>query len=208
MKVLVACEESQAVCVAFRSWGHEAFSCDVQDCSGEYPDWHIKGDALKEAYSGKYDMMIAFPPCTYLSRAAARFMFPKGELNKERYNKALEAKAFFMSLLNAPIKHIAIENPTQFRMLNMPQYTQAIQPHMFGHPYSKRTLLWLKNLPPLIPTKHIEKHTPFVKSSSHRGSYQPPTKTAKERSKTFEGIARAMASQWHSPSYWEQLQLF
>lgn len=208
MKILIACEESQAVCVAFRKKGHEAYSCDVQDCSGGHPKWHIKGDALKEAYSGKYDMMIAFPPCTYLSRAGARFMFPKGELNQERYNKALDAKAFFMALYNAPIKHIAIENPTQYKMLNMPQYTQAIEPHMFGHPYSKRTLLWLKRLPPLMPTKHIEEYTPFVKSSSHRGSYQPPTRTAKERSKTFKGVAQAMADQWSSPSYWEQMTLF
>jgi len=208
MRVLVACEESQRVCIAFRNMGHEAYSCDIQDQSGGYPDWHIKGDALKEAYSGKYEMMIAFPPCTYLSRAGARHMYPQGQLNQERYNKALEAKAFFMSLLNAPIKHIAIENPTQFKILNMPQYTQAIQPFMFGHPYSKRTLLWLKNLPPLRATKMINQYTPFVTSSKHRGTYQPPTKTKKERSKTFEGVANAMADQWSSPVYYVQLPLF
>lgn len=208
MRVLVACEESQRVCIAFRNMGHEAYSCDIQDQSGGYRDWHIKGDALKEAYSGKYDMMIAFPPCTYLSRAGARFLYPQGQLNHKRYNKALEAKAFFMSLLNAPIKHIAIENPTQFKILNMPQYTQAIQPFMFGHPYSKRTLLWLKNLPPLRATKMINQYTPFVKSSKHRGAYQPPTKTKKERSKTFEGVALAMADQWSNPVYCEQLPLF
>ena len=95
MRVLVACEESQRVCVAFRNMGHEAYSCDIQDQSGGYPDWHIKGDALKEAYSGKYDMMIAFPPCTYLSRAGARFLYPQGQLNHKRYNKALEANGVF-----------------------------------------------------------------------------------------------------------------
>jgi hypothetical protein len=208
MKILVACEESQAVCVAFRQLGHEAYSCDIQDQSGGFPDWHIKGDALKEAYSGKYDMMIAFPPCTYLSRAGAVHLYPKGVLNEERYKKALKAKEFFMSLYNAPIKHIAIENPTQFKVLNMPQYTQVIQPYMFGHPYSKRTLLWLKNLPHLKATKIIEEYTPFVVSSTHRGAYQPPTKTKKERSKTFSGIAESMANQWSNPKYTEQLSLF
>lgn len=208
MKILVACEESQRVCIAFRELGHEAYSCDIQDESGGYPQWHIKGDAIKEAYSQKYDMMIAFPPCTYLSRCGARFLYPEGKLNQERYRKALEAKAFFMSLHNAPIKHIAIENPTQFKILNMPQYTQAVQPYMFGHPYSKRTLLWLKNLPLLRATKIISQYTPFVRSSKHRGAYQPPTKTKKDRSKTFPGIANAMSSQWSEPKYTEQLSLF
>ena len=145
MKILVACEESQRVTIAFRKRGHEAFSCDIQDQSGGFPDWHIKGDAIQEAYSGKYDMIIAFPPCTYLSNAGARHLYPKGILNQERYQKGLKGKEFFLALLNAPAKHIAIENPTPSKVYNLPTPTQAIQPYEHGEPYSKRTLLWLKN---------------------------------------------------------------
>ena len=209
MRILVACEESQAVTFAYRNKGYEAYSCDIQNTSGDHPQWHILADAISEAYSGKYDMMIAFPPCTYLSRCGARWMFPKGKINKERYNKALLAKDFFMKLYNAPIKHIAIENPTPLKIVDLPEYTQSIQPYEFGHKYSKKTLLWLKNLPPLRPTKIIKNHTPFVRSSTHKGSYQPPTKTQKQRSKTFTGIAQAMADQWSSPiNYTEQLYLW
>ena len=205
MRVLVACEESQAVCKAFRAKGHEAYSCDLQECSGGYSEWHIKGDALKEAYSGKYDMMIAFPPCTYLSNAGARYLYPQGVLNNERYQKGLQGKSFFMALLNAPIKHIAIENPTPSRIYKLPKASQVIQPYMFGHGYSKRTLLWLKKLPCLKPTKFVSDYTPFVKSSKHRGDYQPPVYNAKSWSKTFQGIAEAMADQWSKPQYVEQL---
>ena len=209
MKVLIACEESQAVCIAFRKAGHEAWSCDIQDCSGGHPQWHIKGDAIKEAYSGKYDMMIAFPPCTYLSNAGARYLYPKGKLNEDRYAKGMEGKAFFMALWNAPIKHICLENPTPSRIYGLPKPSQIVQPYMFGHPYTKRTLLWLKNLPILNSTKIIDQYTPFIQSSAHRGLYQPPTiSDAKERSKTFTGIASAMADQWNNPVYQEQLRLF
>ena len=111
MKILIACEESQEVCKAFRALGFEAYSCDLQQCSGGHPEWHIVGDAVKEAYSGKYSMMIAHPPCTYMSRAGARWMYPSaGNLDKDRFNKAIEAKNLFLKLLNAPIKFIAIEN--------------------------------------------------------------------------------------------------
>ena len=101
MKILIACEESQAVCKAFRAKGHEAYSCDILPCSGGHPEWHIQGDALIEAYSGKYDMMIAHPPCTYLSNAGAPHLFRGGVLNEERYKNGLEGKEFFMKLLNA-----------------------------------------------------------------------------------------------------------
>ena len=185
MKVLIACEESQAVCIAFRKASHEAYSCDIQDESGGYPEWHIKGDAIKEAYSGKYDMMIAFPPCTYLSNAGARHLYPKGKLNEDRYKKGLEGKAFFMALWNAPIKHICLENPTPSKIYGLPEPSQIVQPYMFGHPYTKRTLLWLKNLPPLKATKIIKQYTPFVQSSKHRGSYQPPTKKSKRTIKNI-----------------------
>ncbi len=118
MKVLVACEESQEVCKAFRLRGFEAYSCDLQDQSGGYPEWHIQGDALEEAYSGKYNLMIAHPPCTYLSKAGARWMYPTaGNISDDRYQKAMWAKDFFMKLKEAPITHIALENPTPLKVV-------------------------------------------------------------------------------------------
>ena len=202
MKVLIACEESQTVTKEFRRIGIEAYSCDIQECSGGHPEWHIKGDAIAEAYSGKYDMMIAHPPCTFMSKAGARWMFPTaGNLSEERFEKSQEAKDFFMKMLNAPIKYIAVENPTPLKVVGLPMHTQAVQPYEYGHPYSKRTLLWLKNLKPLNPTEIIENYTPYLPSNTggkKRGqSYSSGTsKNAKESSKTFQGIARAMATQW------------
>lgn len=204
MRILVACEESQRVCIQFRKLGYEAFSCDIQDESGGYAQWHIKGDALAEAYSGKYDMLIAFPPCTYLSNAGARFLYPKGILNEERYKKGLEGKAFFMAMLNAPIKHIAVENPLSSKIYNLPAPSQVIQPFQFGEPYSKRTHLWLKNLPLLKHTKVLSEYRPYINTRSHRKG----VRNTKLRSKTFIGIAEAMATQWSKPVYIEQLSLF
>lgn len=164
MKVLVACEESQAVCIAFRKLGHEAYSCDTQECSGGHPEWHIKGDVLPlingnkpfitmdgdlHAIVGTWDLLIAFPPCTYLTNAGSVRLRIKGEINKERMAKAVEAKAFFMKFLEEDCQKICVENPTPGKIHQLPQYTQAIQPWWFGHPYTKRTCLWLKNLPPL-----------------------------------------------------------
>ena len=202
MKVLIACEESQTVTKEFRRIGIEAYSCDIQECSGGHPEWHIKGDAISEAYSGKYDMMIAHPPCTFMSKAGARWMFPTaGNLSEERFEKSQEAKDFFMKMLNAPIKYIAVENPTPLKVVGLPMHTQAVQPYEYGHPYSKRTLLWLKNLKPLNPTEIIENYTPYLPSNTggkKRGqSYSRGiSKNAKESSKTFQGVARAMATQW------------
>ena len=190
MNVLIACEESQTVCLAFRELGHEAFSCDVQASSGGYPKWHIQGDAIKEAYSGKYDLMIAHPPCTYLSNAGACRMFPKsGELNHARFELAMEAREFFIKLLNAPIKYKAIENPRSLRCVKLPPYTQTIQPYQHGHEFSKDTRLWLRNLPLLRPTKYIYNYTPYISNLSG-------IRSKKQRSKTFAGIAAAMALQW------------
>ena len=202
MKILIACEESQEVCKAFRKLGFEAYSCDIQECSGGYPEWHIKGDAIKEAYSGKYDMMIAHPPCTFMSKAGARWMYPTaGNLSQERFEKSQEAKDFFMKLLNAPIEYIAVENPTPLKVVGLPKHSQAIQPYEYGHPYSKRTLLWLRNLQPLEPTETVNNYTPYLPSNTggkKRGqSYSRGTsKNAKESSKTFKGVAEAMANQW------------
>jgi len=202
MKVLIACEESQEVCKAFRELGHEAYSCDIQECSGDKPEWHIQGDAIKEAYSGKYDLMIAHPPCTYMSKAGARWMYPTaGNLSQERYEQSQEAKSFFMELMDAPIKYIAVENPTPLKVVGLPKQTQAIQPYEYGHPYSKRTLLWLKNLPVLTPTEIVDEYKPYLPSNTggkKRGqSYSRGTsKSSKESSKTFTGVAKAMAEQW------------
>jgi len=195
MKVLVACEESQRVTIEFRKLGVEAYSCDIQECSGGYPEWHIKGDAIKEAYSGKYDMMIAHPPCTYLSNVAAPHLFPKGILNQDRYEKGLEAKEFFIKLLNAPINKICIENPVQSKIFNIPKYNQTIEPYYFGDPFKKKTCLWLKNLPPLQPTNIISNPESTVTAKWYNKGGKD---RQKNRSKTFIGIAKAIANQWGS----------
>jgi len=184
MKILVACEESQAVAVALRQRGHEAYSCDLIPCSGGHPEWHIQQDVLPllDGYAffytcdgaphyilGRWDMIIAFPPCTYLTNASAVRMRVKGEIVPERYAKAMEAKAFFMRFLTAECEKIAVENPTPMKIVGLPPYTQAVQPWQFGHPYTKRTCLWLKNLPPLTPTKIItEGVTPLGKRRMQR----------------------------------------
>jgi hypothetical protein len=209
LKVLIACEESQAVCKAFRSLGIEAYSCDIQECSGGHPEWHIIGDAIKEVQSGKYDMMIAHPPCTYMSKAGARWMYPTaGNISQDRYNKSMEAKEFFMALLNAPIKYIAVENPVPLKVVGLPKHTQAIQPYEYGHEYSKKTLLWLKNLPRLVPTDIKTEYKPYLPSNTggaKRGQKHSrgTAKNAKESSKTFEGVAKAMAIQWSTTYYAE-----
>lgn len=212
MKILIACEESQTVCKAFREKGHEAYSCDILPCSGGHPEWHIQGDAIVEAYSGKYDMMIAHPPCTYLSNAGARFLWAGHKLNEERYKIGLEGKEFFMKLLNAPISKICVENPVSSLVFKMPQYTQEVQPYQFGHPYTKKTRLWLKNLPQLKHTELVENPTAYGKKRGQKyqvvNTLVESTKIAgnwfnkggkdrqKARSKTFPGIAKAMAEQW------------
>lgn len=219
MKVLVACEESQRVCIAFREPGHEAYSCDIQDCSGGHPEWHIKDDALKyingrcsfvicdgkaHEISGKWDLLIAHPPCTYLSNAGACRLYPKkGQINQKRYQKGLEAKDFFMMFYNADCDKIAVENPIPSKIFCLPKYTQTIQPYEYGHPYSKKTCLWLKNLPPLKPTEIISDYTPYLPSGTGRklkgtsyGAKEQDRNRKVMRSKTFPGIAKAMAEQW------------
>ena len=212
MKILVACEESQAVTKEFRKLGHEAFSCDIQECSGGHKEWHIQADAIKEAYSGKYDMMIAHPPCTFMSKAGARWMYKTaGNIDKNRLEKSLKAKQFFLKLLNAPIKYIAIENPVPLKIVGLPMHNQEIQPYYFGDPFSKKTLLWLKNLPNLIHIKKIDLFNDVKTHSDNYVCYLPSntggakrgqkstkgySKNSKQHSKTFPGIAKAMAEQW------------
>lgn len=218
MKVLVACEESQRVCNAFRKLGHEAYSCDIIECSGGHPEWHILGDALKvingncdfitqdgekHTIIGKWDLLIAHPPCTYLTNASAVRMRVKGEIVPERYAKAMEAKEFFMRFINADCDRICVENPVPLKIVNLPPYTQIIQPWQFGHPYTKRTCLWLKGLPKLKPTNIITEGVhPYVNGGCKdaHGNYRRfqgrKERDPKTRSKTFEGIAEAFAIQW------------
>lgn len=201
MKVLVACEESQAVTKELRRLGHEAYSCDIIPCSGGHPEWHLQVDAL-ELLKMKWDMIIAHPPCTYLTNAGARHLWKGHQLNQERYEKGLEAKAFFMAFLNADCPRIAVENPIPSKVFELPPYTQVVQPYEYGHPFTKRTCFWLKGLPPLVPTDVVEPERTWCPSGSysgkhgekHRGMFT--TDRAKNRSKTFPGIANAMAEQW------------
>lgn len=197
MKVLVACEESQAVTKELRKRGHEAYSCDIQDCSGGHPEWHIKGDAIEEAYSGKYDMMIAHPPCTYLSNSGVCWLHKQ----EGRWEKMKEGALFFKKLLDAPIEKIAIENPIMHKyaveIIGRKQ-DQSIQPYEHGHPESKRTCLWLKGLPVLKPTNDVkEEWKNLPKNKAQRLHYLPPgPERAKLRSKTYKGVAQAIAMQW------------
>ena len=202
MKILVACEESQAVTIELRKLGHEAFSCDIIECSGGHPEWHIKGDALVEAYSGKYDMMIAHPPCTYLSVSGLHW-------NKRRPERALlteEALEFVQKLMDAPIEKIALENPVSCISSRIRKPEQIVEPWMFGHLATKKTCLWLKGLNKLIPetTEKPElEYVPYGKNNRMqkwmydiRCTTVKDGKRAKLASKTFPGIAKAMAEQW------------
>ena len=193
MKILVACEESQRVCIEFRKLGHVAYSCDILPCSGGHPEWHLQQDVLS-LLNEKWDMIIGFPPCTYLSNAGARHLYPGGKLNIERYKKGLLAKELFMAIYNANCPKIAIENPTPSKIYELPEKTQVIQPWQFGHPYSKRTQLWLKGLPKLIPTNIVEVESSCRKAGNwfNKGGKD----RQRNRSKTFPGIAKAMADQW------------
>jgi len=204
MKILIACEESQVVCAAFRKLGHDAFSCDIQECSGGHPEWHIEGDALNEAYSGKYEMMIGHPPCTYISYAGTRHWNNPGRLALR-----LEALQFFADLWNAPIDKICLENPKGCASPTIAKYSQSIQPYYFGDSEMKTTWLWIKNLPLLIHSEtedlffektHVAKPEPHSILSSGKKTYfcDGKTRSAKVRSKTFQGIADAMADQWGS----------
>ena len=223
MKVLVACEESQEVCKAFRELGHEAYSCDIQEPSGGHPEWHILGDALKAVEAcevvtmdgkmhgvGKWDLLIAHPPCTYLTVTGNRWF------NVERYGDAalnrlasrIEAVNFFMALALSDIPKIAIENPVGHMSTAWRKPDQMIQPYEFGHHARKKTCLWLKGLPALRPTNIVDAgdilpggysvgaSANYAKDETGKIMRWNDPRTAKVRSKTFPGIAKAMAEQW------------
>lgn len=211
MKVLIACEESQRVCTEFRKLGHSAYSCDIQECSGGHPEWHILGDVLPllnghcmfETQDGvahivlsKWDMIIAHPPCTDLACSGARWF-----KEKQMDGRQEAAVNFFMQFVNADCDHIAIENPIGIMSTRYRKPDQIIQPWQFGHPFTKSTCLWLKNLSLLSPTEILEKpkngwvnqsFTPDGRYGGYNGKFQG----SKTRSKTFPGIAKAMAEQW------------
>lgn len=227
MNILIACEESQRVCIAFRNKGHRAFSCDLEPCSGGHPEWHIQGDCLpllngkcsfktmdnKEHFQNeKWDLIIAHPPCTYLTVAGNRYfnIDKYGEKALKRIQDREEALKFFMKFVNADCDHIAIENPVGVVSTRYRKPDCIISPHQFGHPVSKKTCLWLKNLPILTPTNIVEYEK--IHSKGKTGGYSGASwhavdedgkiipwddpRTAKIRSKTYIGIAEAMAEQW------------
>jgi hypothetical protein len=231
LNVLVACEESQRVCTEFRKLGHNAFSCDILKCSGGHPEWHFNQDVLEviknkggmletgeEIYiDGKWDLMVAHPPCTYLAVSGAKWYYHPDDKHlpvEERRphpnfpNRAQDREDganFFMALANADIEHIAIENPVGIMNSRFRKPDQVVQPYFFGDAASKSTCLWLKNLPLLTPTKMVDKGEYIEFKSGKRipkwySDGLTKTKTAEERrtwrSKTFPGFAKAMAEQW------------
>ena len=215
MKVLIACEESQEVCKAFRARGHEAYSCDIQEPSGGHPEWHILGDAVpalrggqivtmddKGHYIDAWDLLIAHPPCTYLSNAGARHLWKGHQLQEDRVMKGILGRDLFMRFWWADIPRICVENPVPSKVFCLPEYTQIIQPYQFGHPYSKKTCLWLKNLDPIMPTNIVEPIATWCPSGSYSHKHDEKSKgmftrdRARNRAKTFPGVARAFAEQF------------
>lgn len=225
MNVLIACEESQVVCKAFRDRGHRAFSCDIQECSGGHPEWHVQGDCLPllngscyfttadmntHSINGRWDLIIAHPPCTYLTVSGNRWfnIDRYGEKAIKRLSDREESVCFFMKFVNADCDRIAIENPIGYMNSHYRKPDQTIQPYMFGDPVRKATCLWLKGVPKLIPTNIVAPHIIKDGNTSYSGpayyakdengkilSWNDP-RTAKLRSKTYNGIAEAMAAQW------------
>lgn len=203
MKILVACEESQTVCKALRAKGHEAYSCDILPASGGHPEWHIQGD-IRDVLKQEWDMIIAHPPCTYLTLAGNRWF---AEKYKSRYPTRIQdrkdAVEFFMLFANHSCPKIAIENPPGYMTTAWRKPDQYIQPYEFGEPARKKTGLWLKGLPPLKPTKLVKPNLKYYKNGkSFSADYMDGVKRSKpgdsmtSRSKTYQGIADAMAEQW------------
>ena len=218
--VLIACEESQAVATEMRALGLEAYSCDIIDCSGGHPEWHIKSDVLplldgdctfttvdgtEHSIEGKWDLIIAHPPCTYLTVTGNRWFNVEkyGEKALKRIKDREEAAEFFMAFVNADCDKIAIENPIGYMNSHYRKPDQIIQPYMFGDPFEKKTCLWMKNLPKLTPTNQVEPpaRKEFASGKTMPAWYADAWKLSKEersklRSKTFPGVAKAIAEQW------------
>ena len=210
MKILVACEESQAITKEFRALGHEAYSCDILPCTGGHPEWHLEGDVFGFIYQG-WDLMVAHPPCTFLSVSGARHLYNKdGTANRERYENQYKALEFVKKLMDADIPRIAIENPVSVISTKIRKPDQIVQPWMFGDSASKTTCLWLKNLPKLVATNVVDKgdFKEWIDKKSGKVKRQAtwyydalinaksPEERRSLRSKTFKGIAQAIASQW------------
>lgn len=194
MRVLVACEFSGTVRRAFRERGHDAWSCDLLPAEDGSP-WHIQHDAIQTAYAGSWDLMIAHPPCTHLAVSGARWF-------KGKQAEQAEALEFVRKLMAAPIPHVCIENPISIISSRIRKPDQIIQPHMFGHPEFKATCLWLEGLPPLRPTEQVPvpaKGTDEFKVWNKVHRMPPGPDRWKERSRTYIGIASAMAKQWGTP---------
>ena len=217
MKVLVACEESQRVCTAFREMGHEAYSCDIQHCAiYGHLDWHIVEnaellidgncdfetvDGHKHSIDGRWDLIVAHPPCTYLTAASSVRLFEKDHSihDFERLARGCEARRLFMRFYEAKAERVCIENPVPLKIWKLPKWDQVIEPYQFGEPWRKKTCLWLKNLPLLKSTRIVDPQGLWVGSSSkgHNRQYiLKSNRDQKTRSRTFEGIAKAMAEQW------------
>ena len=218
MNVLVACEESQAVCKAFREKGHNAFSCDIEPCSGGHPEWHIMQDVIplldgrcnfetmdgiEHSIDGKWDLIIAHPPCTYLTLAGNKWFKPEFSYRfPDRQKQRKEAVDFFMDIANADCEKIAIENPVGVMSSQWRKPDQYIEPYMFGDPEKKKTGLWLKGLPLLKPTNIVEPVIIHCKSGANEPRWHMETmhlskeERSRVRSQTFPGIARAFAEQW------------
>lgn len=208
MKILIACEESQRVCKAFRAKGHEAYSCDLEFCSGNAPQWHIWEDVTPlingnctfltcdgQAHTvARWDMIIAFPPCTYLSTAGGCNLYKNGVLDEDRVAKGKAAAEFFYKFYNADCDRIVIENPVPIKRFGLPEPTQVVEPYMFGVPVTKTTYLWLKGVRRLCPTNVIEPQYTFNNYPLFKNSFGKYRQ--KNRSKTFEEVAAAMALSW------------
>lgn len=200
LNVLIACEESQAECMAFRKYGHNAYSCDLQKCKrGGNPEYHIRGDVTRLLLGGtqfytqdgrhhhisRWHLIIAHPPCTYLCKISSVWMVQDGEIVLARFEKMMQAREFFFRCLNANAPFVAVENPLPMARANLPKPSCFVQPFWFGVPYSKKTLYWTKNLPPLMAECEVINPKQFVRAS--RGKY---------RSRTFPEVADAIARQW------------
>jgi len=202
MRTLLACEESQAVCIEFRKRGHEAYSCDLLPCSGKHPEWHIQGDVLEVIKQG-WDCMIAFPPCTHLAVSGARYFEEKRKDGRQQ-----DGIDFFMAMINAPIEKIAVENPIGIMSTIYRKPDQVVHPYYFGDTYSKGTCLWLKNLPPLWHVKEVDLFNDnkthikpeYITAKSSGKKYSPihwiGGGHGQERSKFPPGLSKAMADQW------------